>query len=87
MDITNLLNSFAFPVVACVFLAWYLKEETKQNRDDTKESNKEHSKEMKTLKDEIKEAIDKNTTAVNTLCNIIKYNYSKEKGVDKNENE
>lgn len=87
MDFTELLNSFAFPVVACVFLAWYLKEETKQYREDTKALNKEHSKEMETLKNDIKKAINENTTAVNTLCKIIKYNYSKGKGVDKNENE
>ena len=73
MDITTLLNSFAFPVVACVFLALYLKKIMEQSEED----EKAHNKEISALKEEIKEAINKNTIAVNTLCNLITLNYKK----------
>lgn len=85
MDFTELLNSFAFPIVACIFLAWYLNEQQKINRQDTKEANKLHSEETKALKTEIKESIDKNTIALKTLINIFKYNFNLKEGEQKDE--
>ena len=35
MDIATLLSSYAFPVVACIVMAIYVKEITQNNREDT----------------------------------------------------
>lgn len=49
-------------------MALYVKEQNKNNREDVKELNAEHSKEMMMFKDEIKEALNNNTIALNKLC-------------------
>lgn len=73
MDFINLLSSFGFPVVACIALAWYCKDISDKNREDVKELNKQHIEEMLVFKDEIKEALNNNTMAINRLCdNILK---------------
>ena len=73
MDFINLLSSFGFPVVACIAMAWYCKDISDKNREDVKELNKQHTEEMLVFKDEIKEALNNNTIAINRLCdNILK---------------
>ena len=64
----QLIGSLGFPIVACICMALYVKEQTKNNREDVKELNKEHSEEMSMFKDEIKEALNNNTIALNKLC-------------------
>ena len=68
MDIATLLGSYAFPVVACIFMAVYVKDITNNNREDTKALNEQHTKEMNAFKDEIKEALNNNTIALTKLC-------------------
>lgn len=68
MDIATLLGSYAFPVVACIFMAIYVQDITKSNREDTKTLNEQHTKEMNAFKDEIKEALNNNTIALTKLC-------------------
>lgn len=68
MDIATLLGSYAFPIVACIAMAWYCKDTSDKNREDTKALNEEHSKEMNAFKDEIKEALNNNTIALTKLC-------------------
>lgn len=68
MDIATLLGSYAFPVVACIFMAIYVKYITDNNREDTKALNEQHTKEMNAFKDEIKEALNNNTIALTKLC-------------------
>lgn len=68
MDIATLLGSYAFPVVACIVMAIYVKDITQNNREDTKELNDQHTKEMNAFKDEIKEALNNNTIALTKLC-------------------
>ena len=68
MDITTLLGSYAFPVVACLGMAWYVKHMTEINREDTKELNRQHTEEMNAFRTEIKEALNNNTIALNRLC-------------------
>ena len=41
---------------------------TKNNREDVKELNAQHSKEMDTFKEEIKQALNNNTIALTKLC-------------------
>lgn len=68
MDILTLLGSYAFPIVACIVMAVYVKEMTENNREDTKVLNEQHTKEMNAFKDEIKEALNNNTIALTKLC-------------------
>lgn len=64
----NYFGSYAFPIVACIFMAVYVKDMSKSNRDDTKALNEQHTKEMNAFKDEIKEALNNNTIALTRLC-------------------
>ena len=64
----QLISSLGFPIVACIYMALYVKEQTKNNREDVKALNAEHSKEMNAFKDEIKEALNNNTRALEKLC-------------------
>lgn len=67
----QLISSLGFPIVACICMALYVKDQTKQNREEVKELNKLHSDEMLAFKDEIKEALNNNTLALNRLCDKI----------------
>lgn len=71
MDFTSLLGSYAFPIVACIVMAVYVKDITNNNREDTKALNEQHTKEMNAFKDEIKEALNNNTLALTKLCERI----------------
>lgn len=64
----QLISSLGFPIVACISMALYVKEQTKNNREDVKELNAQHSAEMNAFKDEIKEALNNNTIALMKLC-------------------
>ena len=68
MELSSLLGSYAFPIVACIFMAVYVKYITDNNREDTKQLNEQHTKEMISFKDEIKEALNNNTMALTKLC-------------------
>lgn len=68
MDLATLLGSYAFPVVACIAMAWYVKDSSEKNRLATQELNKQHTQEMLAFKDEIKTALNNNTIALNKLC-------------------
>lgn len=64
----QIISTLGFPIVACISMAIYVKEQTKNNREDVKELNAQHSKEMNAFKDEIKEALNNNTIALTKLC-------------------
>lgn len=64
----NYFGSYAFPIVACIFMAYYVKDMSKANREDTKVLNEQHTKEMNAFKDEVKEALNNNTIALTRLC-------------------
>lgn len=64
----QLISTLGFPIVACIVMALYVKEQTKNNREDVKELNAQHSREMNAFKDEIKEALNNNTIALTKLC-------------------
>ena len=64
----QLISSLGFPIVACIVLAMYVKEQNKSNREDVKELNMQHTREMDAFKDEIKEALNNNTIALTKLC-------------------
>ena len=64
----QLISTLGFPIIACISMALYVKDQTEANREDVKELNAQHSKEMSVFKDEIKEALNNNTIALTKLC-------------------
>ena len=82
MSFMDLIGNVAFPIVACLAMAWYVKYITDKNYEQTKELNEKHSievdnlnkhhtEEMSSFKDEIKEALNNNTRAIDKLCEEI----------------
>ena len=39
MDIASLLGSYAFPIVACIAMGWYVMHITDKNKEDTTKLN------------------------------------------------
>ena len=71
MDIATLLGSYAFPVIACLGMAWYVKYITDKNKEETSELNKQHTTVMLAYKDELKDAINNNTLVMQRLCDTM----------------
>ena len=71
MDIATLLGSYAFPVVACLGMSWYVKYITDKNSQETAELNTQHTKVMLAYKDELKDAINNNTLVMQRLCDTM----------------
>lgn len=67
-DWIQVISTLGFLIVACVSRAMYVKEQIKNNREDVKELNAMHTKEMDSFKEEIKEALNNNTIALTKLC-------------------
>lgn len=67
-DIMSLLGNYAFPIVACIAMAWYSKDVSDKSRQDVMDLNEKHTQEMMAFKDEIKEALNNNTKALEKLC-------------------
>ena len=65
---TQLIGTLGFPIIACISMAIYVNEQTNNNREDVKELNEQHSKEMLEFKEEIKTALNNNTIALTKLC-------------------
>lgn len=63
MDWSNLISSVAFPIVACIAMAWYVKYQTDQNNQETAEMRKEHRAEV----EKMTEALNNNTIAIERL--------------------
>lgn len=56
MDVTTLLGNYAFPIVACICMAWYCKD-----------MQKEHSEEVSKLRD----VLERNTIALEKIVSKI----------------
>lgn len=67
-DIMTLLGNYAFPIVACIAMGWYCKDMTEKSREAVIDLNEKHTNEMLAFKDEIKEALNNNTKALEKLC-------------------
>lgn len=63
-EITQLITSVGFPIVACCAAAYYIKYISDKNREEVSELNKQHQEEM--LK--VTEAINNNTLVITKLC-------------------
>lgn len=66
-EITTLISSFGFPICACSAMGYYINKINNEHRDEVKELNREHSEEMNNLKD----AINNNTLALEKLITVI----------------
>ena len=62
-EVLQLLEQYAFPIVFCLLLAWYVKYVTDKHREDTKELNKLHKEES----DKFTEALNNNTLVIQKL--------------------
>lgn len=66
--IGTLIATVGFPIVACISMGIYVKYITDQQRAETKELNAQHTQEMLAFKDEMKDALNNNTLALQKLC-------------------
>lgn len=90
MDIATLLGSYAFPVVACLGMAWYVKYITDKNSQETTKLNEQHTNIMLAYKDELKDAINNNTVVMQRLCDTMEVKNTratKKKGKEENQDE
>lgn len=87
MDIATLLGSYAFPVIACIGMAWYVKYITDKNSEETAKLNEQHTTIMLSYKDEIKDAINNNTVVMERLCTTMETKKTRTKKIKKGEEE
>lgn len=67
MDILTLIGQYAFPIVACVAMAWYVKDQGDKNREQLKDLRNEHTAEMK----EVTAAVNNNTLVIQRLVDFM----------------
>ena len=85
MDWITLVSQIAFPIVACLGLAWYIKYITDKNSSNMMESNNNFTKIMMSYKDEFKDALNNNTIALTELKDYIRRedsNEIKQRGIE-----
>ena len=63
MDIMTIIGQYAFPIVACIAMAWYVKEQSDKNREQLDKIMADHKMEVK----DITVAINNNTMALQRL--------------------
>lgn len=68
MDIMALLGQYVFPVVACIAMAWYVKDQGDKNREQLDKIMEAHKTEIK----EITTALNNNTLALQRLTDFMK---------------
>ena len=66
-QIITLLGQYAFPIVMCLVMAWYVKDQSDKNRDDIKDINRQHQEELQ----HITAALNNNTMALQRLSDLI----------------
>lgn len=63
-DIMTMITTVGFPIVACLFMGWYVKYQTDNYRSEVKDMQKEHKDEIQ----KVTEALNNNTLALQRLC-------------------
>lgn len=63
-SIIQMITTVGFPIVACVFMGYYVKYQTDSYRDEVKDIQREHKEEMQKVTD----ALNNNTLALTKLC-------------------
>lgn len=69
--IGDFISNNAFPILACLGLAWYTKDSRDKERETLKELNSEHTKEMIAYKGELEKAITNNTSSLDKCTKAI----------------
>lgn len=67
MDLLTMIGQYAFPIVACVAMGWYVKDQGDKNREQLKDIRNEHSAEMK----EVTAAVNNNTLVIQRLVDFM----------------
>lgn len=71
MDIVlQMITSVGFPIVACIFMGWYVKYQTDNYRNEVRDMQKEHKDEISKLS----EVLQNNTLAIQKLCDKLEEN-------------
>lgn len=71
MEIATLLGQYAFPIVACVAMAYYVKYTGDKHSEELADVRKEHKEEIEELTDRLTEALKNNTLALTRLVTLI----------------
>lgn len=71
MSIESLIGNYAFPIIACIVMAWYIKYITDKNKEDMDNLNKKYQDVIYEYKDELKNTINNNTRVMQMLCDKI----------------
>lgn len=66
-QVIELIGSFGFPIAACIWLGYYVKELMKQYREDIAKLQQLHREEITAFKDEMETAVNNNTKALTEL--------------------
>ena len=66
-QIWTVVGQYAFPIVMCVLMAWYVKYVQDNYRTDIADINEKHKSEM----DKVTEALNNNTLAIQKLTDYI----------------
>lgn len=66
-QIWTVIGQYAFPIVMCVLMAWYVKYIQDNYRTDIADINEKHKQEM----DQLTEALNNNTLAIQKLTDYI----------------
>lgn len=63
MDWTSIINSYAFPIVCCIAMGWYVYDRGEKERVDRKETEERHKAEV----DNLATVINNNTVVMTKL--------------------
>lgn len=63
-EISSMLSNFGFPIVMCGAMAWYVLYTSNKHREEISEINKQHKNEM----EQVTQALNNNTLALQRLC-------------------
>lgn len=66
-QVIELIGSFGFPIAACIWLGYYVKELMKQYREDIARLQQLHRQEITAFKNEMETAVNNNTLALTEL--------------------
>lgn len=66
-QIFEAIGQYAFPIVACVMMGWYVKYTQDNYRKDIQELSKNHKEEI----DKVTSALNNNTLALQKLTDVI----------------
>lgn len=62
--VLQMITTVGFPIVACLFMGWYVKYQTDNYRAEVKDMQREHKEEINKVTD----ALHNNTIALQKLC-------------------